>query len=80
MEDKDIMLPSDVDPIRSTAITDDILTLVTVASGNSTLHMVDLKNNVSGQENTVITTTEISGTSIQGATSQNILSYTKNKF
>ena len=70
MEDKDIMLPADVDPIRSTAITDDILTLVTVASGNSTLHMVDLKNNVSGQENTVIATREISGTSIQGATSQ----------
>ena len=70
MEDDDIILPSDIDPIRSTAITDDILTLVTVASGVSTLHMVDLRNNVSGQENTVITTIEISGASIQGATSQ----------
>ena len=70
MEDDDIILPSDIDPIRSTAITDDILTLVTVASGVSTLHMVDLRNNVSGQENTVVTTKEISGASIQGATSQ----------
>ena len=70
MEDDDIILPSDIDPIRSTAITNDILTLVTVASGVSTLHMVDLRNNVSGQENTVITTKEISGASIQGATSQ----------
>ena len=70
MEDDDIILPSDIDPIRSTAITDDILTLVTVASGVSTLHMVDLRNNVSGQENTVVTTIEISGASIQGATSQ----------
>ena len=37
MEDEDIILPSDVDPIRSAAITNDILTLVTVASGRFNL-------------------------------------------
>ena len=58
----------------------DILTLVTVASGNSTLHMIDLKNNVSGQENTVITTIGNTRYINTGSYITGILSYTKNKF